>query len=274
MLQPTIYQSRLLNFFGTFANECNSADRAAFVEALLGPLVGLSYAKDATARWRFCQLLHALMGNLPPESELSDELLDGFQTAMTERLEDGKPTVRAVAVRALARLPDPGEEGDFSGCELTASLIDMLGAEKSKAVRKAVLATLPFSDFTRGYYLQRTRDEADDVRVQGGVAVGRRLAGLRGSRGLGAAGSRCCCEMRCALPLACSCVSVALPSSPTPTPTRPHTYKNRCAKWPTWRWRSACRWTHCPPTTRCCWCGAAWATARPACATRWPPSSL
>jgi condensin complex subunit 3 len=162
-LQPTIYQSRLLGFFGTFANECSSADRAAFVECLLTALVELSYAKDHTARWRACQLLHALVSNIPPEAELSDEVWDAFQDAMLERLEDGKPVIRAVAVRTLARLPDPGNDGDFAGCQLTATLIDMLAAEKSKAVRKAVLATLPCSEFTRAYFMQRTRDEADDV---------------------------------------------------------------------------------------------------------------
>lgn len=165
--QPTIYQSRLLNFFGTFANETNSADRATFIEVVLEPLIQLSYAKDATVRWRFCQLLHALMGNLPPETELDDPVMDAFESAMLDRLEDGKPTVRAVAVRALARLPDPGSAGDFSDCELTRTLIDMLASEKSKAVRKAVLATLPHSDFTRAYYIQRTRDEADDVSAEG-----------------------------------------------------------------------------------------------------------
>lgn len=159
-----MYQSRLLSFFGTFAIEAGTPDRLAFIECLLEPLVGLTYAKDATARWRFCQLLHALVGNLPAEAELSDDVLDGFQEAMEERLEDAKPTIRAVAVRALARLPDPGDGGDFRSCPLTRAMLDMLAAEKSKAVRKAILATLPCSAFTRKFFTERTRDEADDVR--------------------------------------------------------------------------------------------------------------
>lgn len=158
-----MYQSRLLNFFGTFANEAGNEDRVAFVEAVLGPLVELSFAKDPTARWRFCQLLHAVVGNLPPDAELSDELVEAFEEAMLERLDDAKPTVRAVALRALARLPDPGSAGDFSACELTRAMLDMLAAEKSRVVRKAVLATLPCSDFTRKFFMERTRDEADDV---------------------------------------------------------------------------------------------------------------
>ncbi|KAL4426507.1 hypothetical protein ABPG77_008365 [Micractinium sp. CCAP 211/92] len=173
--EPTVYQSRLLNFFGTFANEAGNEDRVAFVEAVLGPLVELSYAKDPTARWRFCQLLHAVVGNLPPEAELSDELVDAFEEAMLERLDDAKPTVRAVALRALARLPDPGPAGDFSGCELTRAMLDMLAAEKSKVVRKAVLATLPCSDFTRKFFMERTQDEADDVRKMAYMAIAERV---------------------------------------------------------------------------------------------------
>lgn len=172
--QPTLYQSRLLNFFGTFAMEAASEDRVTFVECLLGPLVELTCARDATPRWRFCQLLHALVGNLPAEAELSDGVVDAFQEAMEERLEDAKPAVRAVAVRALARLPDPGDGGDFSACPLTRALLDMLAAEKSKAVRKAILATLPCSDFTRKVFVERTRDEADDVRRMAYMALAER----------------------------------------------------------------------------------------------------
>ena len=168
-MQPTVYQTRLVNFFGTFANECSSDDRAAFIEALLLPLVELTYAKDATARWRFCQLLHALVGSLPPDVELSDEVATPFEAAMLERLEDSKPNVRATAVRALSRLPDPGPTGDFSECPLVAKMLEMLASETSKAVRKALLATVPCSEFTRKFYVERTRDEADEV---GAAAVG------------------------------------------------------------------------------------------------------
>jgi condensin complex subunit 3 len=170
-----VYQSRLLNFMGTFAAEATSDDRVTFVECLLVPLVDLTYARDVTARWRFCQLLHSLVGNLPPEAELSDDVLDSFQEAMEDRLEDAKPNIRAVAVRALARLPNPGADEDFSCCPLTQAMLDMLAAEKSKAVRKAVLATLPCSTFTHKVFMERTRDEADDVRKMAYMALAERV---------------------------------------------------------------------------------------------------
>jgi condensin complex subunit 3 len=161
--QATPYQTRLLSFFGTFAMEATNPDRVTFIACLLEPLVELSYSKDATARWRFCQLLHAILTNLPPAADPGDDVLDTYQAAMEERMDDGKPTIRAVAARALSRLVDPGEAGDYSGCRLTGSLLEMLAAEKSKAVRKAVLAALPYSQHTRKVFLERTRDEADDV---------------------------------------------------------------------------------------------------------------
>lgn len=39
----------------------------------------------------------------------------------------------------------------------------MLESENSTAVRKAVLATLPYSTFTHPYFVERTRDVSDDV---------------------------------------------------------------------------------------------------------------
>lgn len=43
---------------------------------------------------------------------------------LQERLDDTQPRVRAVAVRALARLFVPGEAEDYSDCELTARMIE------------------------------------------------------------------------------------------------------------------------------------------------------
>lgn len=130
-LQPTPHQTRLLNFFGTFANDAagrdaaTTEDRCNFIAVLLGPLIELTAAKDHSARWwvlwgaaarrqrgaqnarpgrpaalrltsrvrlprrrRFCQLVHALVGNLPPEVDASDALdkaLEELEEAMLVR---------------------------------------------------------------------------------------------------------------------------------------------------------------------------------------------
>lgn len=138
-------------------------------------LVPLSRAKDNAARWRACQLLHAIMASLPSDAALADDVADAVQDAMLERLDDPRPGVKAAAVRALARLPDPGNTGDFSDCPVTAALLDLLSAEKTKDVRRAILASLPASLHTKPQFLDRTRDEADEVRRIMYLAIAEKL---------------------------------------------------------------------------------------------------
>ena len=164
-----MYQDRLLRFFTAFASEVASQGQLDYLEPLIAQLAELSYAKDPTARWRACQLLQAIIGGLPGDADLADEVADALQEAMLDRLEDGKPGVRAAAVKALARLPDPGEDGDFAGCPVLEAMVELLGSEKSKEVRKAVLATLPAAATTKQHFIDRTRDEADEVGA--GLAV-------------------------------------------------------------------------------------------------------
>lgn len=148
----------------TFASETKSAEQLEFIEALLQHLVDLSFAKDHAARWRACQLVHCIMGSLPGDAAISDEVADEVQAAMLDHLDDAKPNVRAAAVRALARLPIPDDDGDFTECPVTSALVDLLASDKSKDVRKAVLASLPAAPCTQPTLMERTRDESDDVR--------------------------------------------------------------------------------------------------------------
>ena len=159
-----MYQDRILRFLGTFAQLTRTPEQLVFIEALLAHLVELSYAKDHGARWRACQLVHCIMCALPEEADMSDEVADAVQDAMLERLEDTRPNVRCAAVRALARLPIPDDDGDFKECPVTVALLDLLSSEKSKEVRKAIVASLPDAPVTRGPLMERTLDESDDVR--------------------------------------------------------------------------------------------------------------
>ncbi len=66
------------------------------------------------------------------EAALSEELAEGYMQMMLERLRDKQPGVRCQAALALARLADPGEEGDFGGDSITDSYVRLLGTEKNK----------------------------------------------------------------------------------------------------------------------------------------------
>lgn len=170
-----MHQDRLLRFFAAFAAEVASQEQLDFLEPLIAKLAELSRAKEHAFRWRACQLLQALMGGLPADAALTDDVADALQEAMLERLDDGKPAVRAAAVRALARLPDPGTNGSFNACPVVEALLELLAWERSKEVRKAVLATLPAAARTKPVFLERTRDEADDVRKVTYLAIAEKL---------------------------------------------------------------------------------------------------
>eukprot|EP00887_Chlorella_sp_A99_P006352 scaffold3.g6352.t1 len=162
--EKTVYQERLVRFLATFVGEVGTQEQLDFVEPLIAELAALSYAKDPTARWRACQLLQGLIVAVPSDADLSNRVADTVQAAMLERLEDARPAVRAAAVRALTRLPDPGEDGQFADCPVVATMLELLETEKNKDVRKAVMATLPACAATKPVFLERTRDEADEVR--------------------------------------------------------------------------------------------------------------
>jgi condensin complex subunit 3 len=154
----------------------------------------LSRAADPTARWRACQLVACAMGALPAEEALADAAADAVEAAMLERLADARPAVRGAAARALARLPAPDDGGGFAGCTVTAALLELLASERSKEVRKAVLASLPAAAATLPALLDRTRDAADDVRRVTYLALAEKVpldalapgaAALLARRGLG-----------------------------------------------------------------------------------------
>ena len=74
-VQPTLSQTRLLNFFGTFANDAEGRDAATtedrlnFIAVLLEPLIELTGAKDHSARWcvdgMLATLFQAACGRAP-----------------------------------------------------------------------------------------------------------------------------------------------------------------------------------------------------------------
>ena len=161
-LQRNIYQDRLLNFFGVVASQATSPERMECVEVLIGFLLTWCQSKEYATRWRSCQILGSLVNNVP--EDMSDAVAEQVEEITLLLLEDGKPTVRAAAVKALTRFPQPDEDGDFKGCKVVSALLKVLRHDNSKEVRKAILSAVPSSPVTLKALVERTRDESDDVR--------------------------------------------------------------------------------------------------------------
>ncbi|KAL6777214.1 hypothetical protein ACKKBF_B20605 [Auxenochlorella protothecoides x Auxenochlorella symbiontica] len=162
--ERTMYVDRVLRFLATFAAQASDEGRLTFLEQLLQSLASLTHAEDAPARWRACQLAQALLSGLPADAGLSEDVADGLQAALLERAADARPAVRAAAARALARLPDPGEDGDFAACPITAALIRLASHDASREVRRGALASLPPCVLAAGAVVERSLDPDDDVR--------------------------------------------------------------------------------------------------------------
>ena len=139
-------------------------DADDFNEAFLGFLLNLHTAKDKAIRFRACQIVAGVLNGLGADAEVSDDLYERMTDVMLERIRDKMPAVRAQAARALSRLQDGGESQDFSQDEITQAFVELLGSEKNKEVRKAILGSLAISDCTVPCVIERTRDVAEDVR--------------------------------------------------------------------------------------------------------------
>ena len=166
-LQRDLCAERVVRFIVSF-----TATRAAgleeesddFAEAFLGFLLNLATAKDKAVRFRVCQVVAGVLNSLGADAEISDDLYERMEAVMLERLRDKVSGVRAQAARALSRLQDGGQDGSFADDAITHSFVKLLGAEKNKDVRKAILGSLAISDFTIPHVVERTRDASEDVR--------------------------------------------------------------------------------------------------------------
>ena len=67
-------------------------------------------ANSNAVRFRVCQLINKLLGNMPENAQIDDDLFDKIKEAMLIRLKDKIPNVRLQAVLALSRLQDPKDE--------------------------------------------------------------------------------------------------------------------------------------------------------------------
>ena len=135
-----------------------------FCESLIRFLLNVTAAKDRAVRFRACQMVAGILNALGQDAEISDDLYDQMEETMLERLRDNTPAVRAQAARALSRLQDGGEDADFSNSEITTAFIELIGGEKNKDARKAILGALAISDHTISVVVERTRDISEEVR--------------------------------------------------------------------------------------------------------------
>ncbi|ERM95845.1 condensin complex subunit 3 [Amborella trichopoda] len=150
---------KVLAGFAAYRDEKNAQDSDAFLEEFLKMLLSLSSASHKTIRFRSCQIISEIIMRLPDDAEVSNDVWDEVIDCMKQRMQDKVPTVRAFAVRALARFASDSENED---------IVDLyrqvLAGEHNAEVRKMLVLSMPPSKLTAMDVIERTLDISDSVR--------------------------------------------------------------------------------------------------------------
>lgn len=117
-------------------------------------------ANSNGVRFRVCQLINKLLGNMPENAQIDDDLFDQINKAMLIRLKDKIPNVRIQAVLALSRLQDPKDDE----CPVANAYAALIENDSNPEVRRAVLSCIAPSAKTLSKIVSRTKDVKEAVR--------------------------------------------------------------------------------------------------------------
>ncbi|XP_008945437.1 PREDICTED: condensin complex subunit 3, partial [Merops nubicus] len=117
-------------------------------------------ANSHAVRFRTCQLVNKILGNMPENAQIDDDLFDKINEAMMIRLKDKFSNVRIQAVLALSRLQDPKDEN----CPVVNIYNTLLENDSNSEVRRAVLSCIAPSARTLPKIVGRTMDVKEAVR--------------------------------------------------------------------------------------------------------------
>ncbi|KAG8510326.1 Condensin complex subunit 3, partial [Galemys pyrenaicus] len=117
-------------------------------------------ANSNAVRFRVCQLINKLLGSMPENAQIDDDLFDKINEAMLIRLKDKVPNVRIQAVLALSRLQDPKDDD----CPVVNAYATLIENDSNPEVRRAVLSCIGPSAKTLPKIVGRTKDVKEAVR--------------------------------------------------------------------------------------------------------------
>ncbi|XP_019509781.1 PREDICTED: condensin complex subunit 3 isoform X3 [Hipposideros armiger] len=135
-------------------------NQAKLVVALSRTYLTSHEANSNAVRFRVCQLVNKLLGSMPENAQIDDDLFDKINEAMLIRLKDKIPNVRIQAVLALSRLQDPKDDE----CPVANAYATLIENDSNPEVRRAVLSCIAPSAKTLPKIVGRTKDVKEAVR--------------------------------------------------------------------------------------------------------------
>ncbi|XP_072719490.1 condensin complex subunit 3 isoform X2 [Ciconia boyciana] len=168
--EPAVEQ--VINFVARFVTSFSQVEKEDGSDEEEGDNLLLNYvfnflleshnANSHAVRFRTCQLVNKILGNMPENAQIDDDLFDKINEAMLIRLKDKFSNVRIQAVLALARLQDPKDEN----CPVVNIYKTLLENDSNSEVRRAVLSCIAPSGRTLPKIVGRTMDVKEAVRKQ------------------------------------------------------------------------------------------------------------
>ncbi|XP_055986317.1 condensin complex subunit 3 [Sorex fumeus] len=158
---------RVMDFAAKFATSFHQAgvedeeeEDGDILNYLFSFLLKSHEANSNAVRFRTCQLINKLLGSMPENAQIDDDLFDKINEAMLIRLKDKIPNVRIQAVLALSRLQDPKDDD----CPVANAYAALIENDFNPEVRRAVLSCIAPSAKTLQKIVERTKDVKEAVR--------------------------------------------------------------------------------------------------------------
>ncbi|NWS70114.1 CND3 protein, partial [Crotophaga sulcirostris] len=131
-----------------------------FLNYVLNFLLESHNANSHAVRFRTCQLVNKILGNMPENAQIDDDLFDKINEVMLIRVNDKFSNVRIQAILALSRLQDPQDQN----CPVVNIYNTLLENDSNSEVRRAVLSCIAPSARTLRKIVGRTMDIKESVR--------------------------------------------------------------------------------------------------------------
>uniref|UniRef100_A0A8I5TUT0 Non-SMC condensin I complex subunit G n=1 Tax=Pongo abelii TaxID=9601 RepID=A0A8I5TUT0_PONAB len=159
---------RVIEFAAKFVTSFHQSDTEEDEEEEDGGLLNYLFAfllksheaNSNAVRFRVCQLINKLLGSMPENAQIDDDVFDKINKAMLIRLKDKIPNVRIQAVLALSRLQDPKDDE----CPVVNAYATLIENDSNPEVRRAVLSCIAPSAKTLPKIVGRTKDVKEAVR--------------------------------------------------------------------------------------------------------------
>ncbi|KAL4843378.1 hypothetical protein H8958_011390 [Nasalis larvatus] len=159
---------RVVEFAAKFVTSFHQSDMEDDAEEEDGGLLNYLFtfllksheANSNAVRFRVCQIINKLLGSMPENAQIDDDVFDKINKAMLIRLKDKIPNVRIQAVLALSRLQDPKDDE----CPVVNAYATLIENDSNPEVRRAVLSCIAPSAKTLPKIVGRTKDVKEAVR--------------------------------------------------------------------------------------------------------------